>query len=188
MPTKEELLAAFDDNPDICDLGYEFAELDRRGYCLWVIDCVKHVLPLAERHVSNQDYSRLTEALSAAERFVAGDGDEDEIKSLAEIPKQVDDAYLEANGETPLHLAETLGAIGEAIELTLPNSNVCHEDVIYATARAAFDGDLHDDDASDTLEPSDCNDEDELAGSEESEKEVKWQLHALKARLLNSAA
>ena len=79
---------------------------------------------------------------------------------------------------------ETLEAIANSVELTLPDSEVYHEDVIYAAASAALDGGLHDDDSASGLEPSDCNDGDELEGSEESDKETEWQLNALKLRLL----
>ena len=40
---------------------------------------------------------------------------------------------------------ETLDAINNAIELTLPNTRVYHEDVLSAAARAAYSGHLDDD-------------------------------------------
>lgn len=186
MATKEDLLAAITNNPDLCDLGYEYAELDRRGYCLWVIDCARHLFPLAKRHLSDSEMTQLADALKCGQQFLDGTADVVAVNKSFSIPQGIADSYCESHGEIPHHLAETLSAIADAIKLTLPDSKVYHEDVIYAAARAALDGGLHAGDSADMPEESDCNDVAELAGSEESDKEIQWQLEALKSRLLNN--
>ena len=186
MATKEELLAAIADNPDLCDLGYEYAELDYRGYCLWVIDCAKHLLPLAKRHLDDSEMAQLMNALNCGPQFLNGTAELTALSDAIAISRSIANSYYESNGEIVYYLAETLEAIVNSLELTMPNSKFYHEDVIYAAARAAFDGRLHFEDSTNIPEESDCNDHDELAGSEESEKEIEWQLQALKARLLES--
>ncbi len=186
MPAKEEMLAAIADDPDLCDLGYEFAEFDRRAYCLWVIDCAQHLFPLAQRHLPDEEMDQLTDALQCGQRFLDGTADVGTITKAIAVPRLIANSYCESNGEIVHYLAETLEAIANSLELTLPDSKVYHEDVIYAAARAAFDGGLHADDSADMPEESDCNDVDELTGSEESDKEIQWQLQALKTRLLET--
>ena len=186
MPTKEDILTAIADSPDLCDLGYEFAELDRRGYCLWVFDCAQHLFPLAQRHLTDDEMVQLTNALQCGQQFLDGTVDVEDITDAIAVPRNIANSYCESNGEIMHHLAETLEAIANALELTIPDSKVYHEDIIYAAARAAFDGGLHAGDSADMPEESDCNDLDELAGSEESDKEIQWQLQALKARLLET--
>ena len=78
-------------------------------------------------------------------------------------------------------LAETLSAVENAIAITLPDSKVYHEDIVYAAARAAFS----DDDIVDQAEESDCCSDDELEGCEESGAEKRWQIDALRTRLEN---
>ncbi len=186
MTTKEELIEAINNSQDLCDLGYKYAELDRYGYCLWVMDCAKHLFPLAERHLSKTQMWQLSEALKSAESFLNGKTDASAITEALAIPKQITNTFWESQGQIPYHLFETLEAITNVIELTLPDSKVYHEDIIYGAARAAFYGRLHSDDSSKTAELSECNDMDELAGAEESNKETEWQRQALKLRLLNN--
>ncbi|QDU97405.1 hypothetical protein [Lignipirellula cremea] len=186
MPTQKDILAAIATDPDLCDLGYEYAELDRRGYCLWVIDCAQHLFPLAQRHLTDSEMAQLTSALNCGRQFLDGAADVAAITDAIAVPRSIANSYCESNGEIVQHLAETLEAIANSLELTMPDSKVYHEDVIYAAARAAFDGELHAADSADTPEESDCNDLDELVGSEESDKEMQWQLQALKTRLLET--
>lgn len=184
MITKEELLAAIAVNPDLCELGYELAELDRRGYCLWVIDCARHLLPLAQRHLTDSEMSSLIDALTCGQRFLDGNVDLAAITKSVDVPRSIAISYCNSHGEMPLYLAEALEAIANSIELTLPNSKVYHEDIIYAAARAAFDGELHSQAPADMLDESNCNDQGELEGTGESDEEIRWQLNALQSRVL----
>jgi hypothetical protein len=183
MTTREDLLAAIAADPDLCDLGYAYAEFDRPGYCLWVADCARHLFPLAQRHLSPEEMAQLTTALNMGERFLKGEVDITAMTEAIAVPRRIADSFCKSRGTIPLHLAETLEAVANALELTLPDSRVYHEDVIYAAARAAFGGGLHPGEVADEPEPSDCNHPDALAGSEESDQEKQWQLSALKRRL-----
>jgi hypothetical protein len=186
MATREDLLAALATDPDLCDLGYAYAEFDRPGYCLWVADCARHLFPLVQRHLGADEMAQLTKALDQGERFLAGEVDSAAMTGAIAVPRRIGDSYLKSHGTIPLHLAETLEAVANALELTLPDSRVYHEDVIYAAARAALAGRLHPDEVAAGPDASDCNDPDELAGSEESEQEKEWQRNALKRRLAPS--
>ena len=186
MEDKEKLLNAINNDPDICDLGYAYSEFDPQGYRLWVIDCARHVLPIAERYLSPTQILDLSSALNAAVEFVMEKGDEEIVNVAAVCPQTIRDAYCSDHGEIAHDLIEALDAIANAIEMTLPDSGVYHEDVVYAAARAAAAGDFHDDESADSPESSDCNDADELIGSEESDKEIAWQIEALKKRLLKT--
>ena len=134
MTTREELLAAFADNPNLCDLGYEFAELDRHGYCLWVINCARHLFPLAEQHLCDSEMTQLANALECGQQFLDGTVTVAAVNESLSIPRGIADSYCASHGKIPYYLAETLDTIAYAIALTLPNSQVFHEDVIYAAA------------------------------------------------------
>ncbi len=181
--TKEELLKRIDENPNVCDRGYDFAEFDRQGYCHWVLDCSQHVFPLAAHYLPEDEMSRLGESIQTGRLYLEGKVDADAVEAAATVPQGILDKFSADNGNIPHELFETLTAAENAIKLTLPDAKVYHEDVVYATARAALAGLLHDSDSTDMPEPSDCCPPEELTGSEESHIEQQWQLLALKDRL-----
>lgn len=183
MATPEDLLASIDDDSDLCDLGYEYAEIDHRGYCLWVVDCAQHLFPLARRHLTDVEIVQLMSALDYARDYLDGRVDAAGVREAILIPRHIDRTFRQAHGQIPFYLSETLDAVACSLELVLPDAQVYHEDVIYAATRAAFQGRLHDHDSADGLEESDCNMDDELAGSQQSHQETQWQLNALKRRL-----
>ena len=186
MSTKKELLNMIENNPDLCDLGYQYAEIDRRGYCLWVIDCAKHILPLAQPHLKNSDITQLTNSLNCGYQFLSGRSDTADLMNAINTIQNIANLYYKSNSKIVYYLMETFDAIVNSLRLTMPSSPVYHEDVIYAAARAALNGRLHDEDSKSILEELDCNNKDELEGSEESALEIQWQLQALKKRLLES--
>lgn len=187
MTPREELLAAIVEDPDLCDLGYDYAEVDRRGYCLWVIDCAKHVLPLAKRHLDDLQMMQLEQALDRGLKYLTHQAEVIDLTQAVDIVRGLANTYCEVHEGVPNYLAETLEACANALELLMPGSKVYHEDVIYAAARAAYAGQLHAGDSSDLSEDSDCNDTDDREGFEESELEIQWQRQALKARLLEGS-
>ncbi|MGK7956392.1 MAG: hypothetical protein AB4063_14255 [Crocosphaera sp.] len=92
--------------------------------------------------------------------------------------------YYSANEKIRWDVSETLDAINNAIELTLPNTRVYHEDVLSAAARVAHCRHPNDDTEFLRLFPSDCNNISELLGYSESKQETAWQRKALSTRLL----
>lgn len=180
MDSRQTLLQCLDCDPDICTHGYAFADLDPKGYRLWVIDCARHVLPIAEQHLSADEAAILASALDTAIDHIEGRGmDEQVVSDAVAIPLQIATAQCDRYGEIRCDIAESLDAISNAVAMANPGSNVYHEDVVYAAARAAYAADSY----------GSGNDEQttrpELAGSEESTKEILWQVDALRRRLLS---
>jgi hypothetical protein len=171
--SQAELLEMLEDDPDLCDVGYEFADVDRKGYCLWVIDCARHLFPIAEQYLSKPDMTRVVDALDVAERFLDDESLASSVVATFAIVQHIEKTYVDTHGHIPHALAEALETIELAVKIMLPDSKVYHEDVISSSARAALAGELHENDTS-----VDGDDE------EESDKERQWQINALKGRLL----
>ncbi len=184
MISLQQMLDALASNKNLCDIGYQYAEYDYRGYCLWVIDCVRHILPITERYLSPSHITQLSTSLDMAVEFINGDTDIEAVISAAQRTRQITQAYYSASEKIRWDVSETLDAINNAIELTLPNTSVYHEDVLSAAARVAYYGHLDDDVDSLRLSPSDCNNTSELLGYCESKRETVWQRMALSTRLL----
>lgn len=167
MTAKEDLLARIDSDESLCDLGYEYEAIDRTGYCLWVIECARHVLPIAKKWLPEQ-YTQLCSALDTTTDYLEGNGDLSRATAAHQVAQEVSHAYLESTEEILWELSEALDATQNAIALALPNSRVYHEDVIYAAARAACSSELHGEDS------------DQASGEK---KEEEWQRNALRRRL-----
>ena len=163
--TLQQILDALARNENLCDIGYQYAEYDYGGYCLWVIDCVRHILPITERYCSSSDITQLSTSLDTAVEFINGNTDIEAVMSAAQRTRQITQAYYSANEKIRWDVSETLDAINNAIELTLPNTSVYHEDVLLAAAHVG------------ARPPRPYY---------ESKQEIAWQRKALSARLLKN--
>ena len=68
--TPNELLDKVRVESCLIDRGYDLAELDRKAYCLWSLDCARHVLPLLKNIVEQERFQELGDAIGTAADFV----------------------------------------------------------------------------------------------------------------------
>ena len=171
------------DNGDLCDLGYKLRELDWRVYCYWVCDCAEHVLPLTHSLVATDEVTLLNNALETARGFASGTITQEEFANAVARTEAIHRRVMTTPGRIDAAAAEALESVFYAVKQANPESRIYHEDVIYAAARAAHSGAMHDNDSVDPILESDCYDESELEGSQESHKEQAWQLKAMLRRV-----
>ncbi|MBX7219764.1 MAG: hypothetical protein K1Y36_07445 [Blastocatellia bacterium] len=184
MTTKQELAASLslDDPEAAVELGYKLCEVDQRAYCEWVLDCAAHILPICQANLT--DSSGLVRGVQLGRDFLAGKAGVPELEQALEVL-----SLLLKSLQPPINVDvfEAVIAVKHALALLLPDSRVCHEDILYGAARAVWQAEGSR--LEDVFPPVEEGESHDWEGAEEvveaeSLKERLWQLKALHFRLV----
>ena len=177
MKNSSHLAQQLANGADLVDIAYEYAKIDRSDYCRWVIDCATRLIPLCQQVLELSEVKKIEEALKVGVQATHGIANKDQVEEAAAVVRAIYTKYSNKNEEIDYCFLESFDAFENSIKITFPESGIYHEDVIYSARRAAFDGELHENETAESFE------DEEIAGAEESEIEIAWQKEALLKKL-----